>query len=106
MRCAASPSTCGSPRPWTCRIRSSRRCCDSTCSKRTRSEPALVVVQAARLAHVVALHLDQLRLTRKLDALLLQDRHEPLGEFLHVLARLPDLADLEVAAGSEADVRE
>ena len=37
MRCAAPPSTSGSPRSWTCPTRSYRRCCPSTCSRPSSS---------------------------------------------------------------------
>src|SRR5581483_4351462 len=55
---------------------------------------------------LVCLHVEVLGSAVEADALLLENRHERLRELLLVLARLPHLADAQVAVGAEAHVRE
>src|SRR5438067_2248828 len=66
----------------------------------------LVAALAAGFDEHVALHVEELRLAAKVDVLLLQVGHQLLGEGLLLLARLPNLADVEAVAGGEAHVGE
>src|SRR5579859_2778879 len=64
----------------------------------------VVAEKAGQLALHDGVNLEHIGLSRELDPSFGQHRHELLSPRLELLAGVPDLADHEVSAGTEADV--